>query len=71
MTRGLTVNGEERRYGAADFPASVGDLVARLGLDPARVAAEVNGGIVRRESFAGHALADGDRVELVRFVGGG
>ncbi len=71
MTRVLTVNGERREYGEADFPGTVEALAQSLGLDPAGIVAEVNGGIVRREDIARHALAGGDAVELVRFVGGG
>ncbi len=71
MNRRLVVNGEEKTYGGGAFPASVAALAESLGLDPALVVAEVNGEVVRRDRVAGHALADGDRVELVRFVGGG
>ncbi len=71
MTRVLTVNGETREYGEADFPGTVEALAQSLGLDPTGIVAEVNGDIVRREDIACHALAGGDTVELVRFVGGG
>ncbi len=55
----------------SDFPPTVGALAESLGFDPAALVAEVNGDIIRREHFAGHALREGDVVELVRFVGGG
>lgn len=45
-------------------------LVSR-GLDPQRVAVERNGAIVARGDFAQTILVDGDRLELLQFVGGG
>ncbi len=65
----LTLNGERRTFSPA--PANVGALVAALGLAGARVAVEVNRRIVRRADWAEAALADGDSVEVVHFVGGG
>lgn len=65
----LHVNGEERDCPA--LPASLLALVESLGVKPQTVVAEVNGAIVPREAYARTPLADGDRVELVRFLGGG
>lgn len=67
----LEVNGEAREYGARDLPETLSALIASLGLDPGMVVAEVNGEIVKRSDFSVRALSDGDKVELVRFVGGG
>ena len=64
----LTVNGEER---SIDGPASLADLVALLGLEPRKVAVELNLVIVPRSAYGLTALADGDRVEIVHFIGGG
>ena len=64
----LTVNGEVRAF---DAVASVADLVAALGLDPRKVAVERNLEIVPRSTYAATALADGDRIEIVHFIGGG
>jgi len=64
----LTVNGEPRRAPAG---ASVADLVIDLGLNPAKVAVERNGEIAPRSTLAQVALADGDVLEIVHFVGGG
>ena len=64
----LTVNGEPRRIPG---PATVGDLLRHLGLDPRTVVVELNREIVRRPHVAATALASGDQVELVHFVGGG
>ena len=46
-------------------------LIRARGFEPERVAAEVNGEIARRADFGAAELRDGDRVELVHFVGGG
>ncbi|NKJ00215.1 sulfur carrier protein ThiS [Novosphingobium sp. SG707] len=67
-TISLTVNGEPRRIAHG---ASVADLVADIGLNPAKVAVERNAIIVPRSTLADVALADGDVLEIVHFVGGG
>ncbi len=64
----LIVNGEERVVAAS---ISVADLLAELGLAGRRVAVELNREILARDRWAGHALADGDQLEIVHFVGGG
>jgi sulfur carrier protein len=46
-------------------------LIADLGLQGDRVAIEHNGNIVPRGEWANTSLADGDRLEIVHFVGGG
>ena len=63
----ITLNGEERRIGAGDVAA----LVAELGLDTRKVAVECNLEIVPRSLYGDTALADGDHVEIVTFIGGG
>ncbi len=50
---------------------TVADLLARLELEPIRVAVEINEDIVPRKSYSGHVIRDGDRIEVVTFVGGG
>jgi thiamine biosynthesis protein ThiS len=47
------------------------ELFATLGLKPESTVVEYNGAVLERERFAGLALAEGDALELVRFVGGG
>ena len=66
-TLNLTVNGEPRRA----EPGSIAALVRSLDLDPAKVAVERNGEIVPRSTLADVALAEGDVLEIVHFVGGG
>lgn len=64
----LTINGEER---ALEAVASVTTLISLLGLDPRKVAVERNLAIVPRSLWSSTTLLDGDRIELVHFVGGG
>lgn len=64
----LTVNGEPRRTPPG---SSIADLVASLGLDPAKVAVERNGEIAPRSRLADIVLDEGDTLEIVHFVGGG
>ena len=68
MTISITVNGEPRRIAPG---ASIAALVAELDLDPTRVAVERNLEIVPKSAYAEVALADGDQLEIVHFVGGG
>src|SRR5437763_7093389 len=64
----LTVNGEVRK---ADPGTTVAALLAAMGIDPARVAVERNRDVVPRATWAQAGLADGDRIEIVAFIGGG
>jgi thiazole synthase len=63
----LVVNGEPRRVA----PGSIADLVRSLELEPTKVAVERNGEIVPRSTLADVAIAEGDVLEIVHFVGGG
>lgn len=64
----LTVNGEPRQITAG---ATIADLVAQIGLDPAKVAVEHNAQIAPRSTLGDVMLGDGDILEIVHFVGGG
>jgi thiamine biosynthesis protein ThiS len=64
----ILVNGEPQRVPA---PATAADLLRHLGLDARTVVVELNRQIVRRPRLGDTALANGDAVELVHFVGGG
>lgn len=71
MTSGkveILVNGETRRIPS---PATLLDLLGHLTLDPRTVVVELNREIIRRPRLGETTLADGDRIELVHFVGGG
>lgn len=63
----IILNGEQRQVRAG----SIADLVAALGLDVKKVAVERNREIVPRSTLSDVALAEGDALEIVHFVGGG
>lgn len=64
----ITLNGERSEIAER---AAVTDLVATLGLKPERIAVEINGQIIRRSAWGSTSLVEGDKVEIVHFVGGG
>ena len=67
----LTLNGQERELEELGEASTVADLVEALAMQADRVALERNGEIVSRESWRETLLSNGDRVEIVHFVGGG
>ena len=64
----LFINGDEKSF--ADS-LSLAELIAQLGMKGDRVAVELNREIVSRSQWSETTLNDGDRIEIVRFVGGG
>lgn len=64
----IQVNGASRRALAG---STVADLLAELGLSADKVAVELDLEILPRERWATTTLADGARLEIVHFVGGG
>ena len=64
----IRVNGEPRSVPAG---LNVLDLLAVLGLEPDRVAVELDRRIVRKPDWATTPVADGASLEIVTFVGGG
>ena len=70
MALQITLNGQAR-----EFPLSLGafvsDLLVHLELKGDRIAVEQNGTILPRALWAATTVADGDRFEIVHFVGGG
>ncbi|MCA4920331.1 MAG: sulfur carrier protein ThiS [Roseomonas sp.] len=64
----ISVNGETRQMPQG---ATVAALLAAIGLDTRKVAVERNEEIVPRSTYATIALAEGDRLEIVHFIGGG
>ena len=67
----LQINGEERDFGSPLVPFTLAALVEILGMKADRVAVELNRDIVPRDRWASTQLSDGDRLEVVHFVGGG
>jgi len=68
MALRVTINGEGREF---DAPVNVRDLLAKLGLDPAKIAVERNLEIVPRSQYGAVMVGEGDRLEIVHFIGGG
>jgi thiamine biosynthesis protein ThiS len=64
----LTINGEDREF-RADL--TVASLLVELGLKPDRVAVELNRDLLPRDRWTTTPLNDGDKLEIVHFVGGG
>ena len=64
----LEVNGKSVEL---DGPTPLLAYLKRLELDPRAVAVEQNGEILDRTAYEKATLRDGDRVEIVRMVGGG
>ncbi|HEY1836816.1 MAG TPA: sulfur carrier protein ThiS [Rhizomicrobium sp.] len=68
MTLNILVNGEVHRIAAG---LNVRELLASIGQDPAKVAVERNLEIVPRSQYATVMVGDGDKFEIVHFIGGG
>ena len=64
----LIINGNDQNF---DGVFSLAALLEKLNMKPDRVAVELNREIVRRESWAETKLSEGDKLEIVHFVGGG
>jgi thiamine biosynthesis protein ThiS len=64
----ITINGERR---AVDPGATLLDVIRSLGLEPERVAVELDREIVKRERWAETKVAGAAEIEIVQFVGGG
>ena len=64
----LKINGEEKSYKG---PLTLAALISDMGLKADRVAVELNLTIVPRDSWHTTNLQEGDRLEIVHFVGGG
>lgn len=64
----IIVNGNETHIAEGSV---IGDLITSLELNPQRLAVEVNKRIIRRGEWDSTRISEGDRVEIVHFVGGG
>lgn len=64
----IILNGENREIPESTTAAQ---LIETLGLANKRLAMEVNQEIVPRSTFSSHLFQAGDRVEIVRAIGGG
>jgi thiamine biosynthesis protein ThiS len=64
----ITLNGEPYEL---DRPVSIDELLTKLSIDARRVAVEHNLTILKRKLFTDTVVQEGDRIEIVNFVGGG
>ncbi len=65
----ITINGQERRF---QEPVTLVDVLESLGISAAvHIAVAHNNTVLRRDERPGVELSDGDRLEIVRAVGGG
>ena len=64
----LQINGDDRDFTG---PLTLAGLVEQLGMKQDRVAVELNRDIVPRDRWPQTNLSEGDRLEIVHFVGGG
>jgi len=64
----LQINGEQRDLAGG---LTIARLIEHLGMKPDRVAVELNLEIVPRAQWPAMVLKDGDKLEIVHFVGGG
>jgi len=64
----VVVNGEKHSF---DKTLSLKELIEALSLNPKSVVVELNRNIIAKEHFDSIYLKDGDKLEIVHFVGGG
>ncbi len=64
----IVLNGEKREVA---HDATVLRVLQDLGFKPEATVVECNSEIINRASYATTPLAEGDTLELIRFVGGG
>ena len=64
----IYLNGEDRHF---DAPLSIAGLLTDLGVAVGKVAIERNLEIVPKSAYETIELSDGDRIEIVHFIGGG
>lgn len=65
----LVINGED--YFDLPEPLTVAGLIAHLGLPDKKIAIERNLEVVPKSTFGDVALGEGDRLEIIHFIGGG
>lgn len=64
----ITLNGDPFEVAG---PLTVSDLLARLDIDPRRIAVEHNLVVLKRAAYGQTVVNAGDQIEIVNFVGGG
>ena len=73
MPEALTIqlNGKPRTFSDFESRVDLASIINTLGLKADRIAVEHNGEIVSRKGWAQAQVDEGDRLEIVHFVGGG
>jgi len=66
----LIINGNEKQFPDA-LPDTLADLIEQLEVELTTIIAEVDGKIVERDNFSKTKVTNGQKIELVRFMGGG
>ena len=64
----VTINDEDHELSSV---STISELLVHLGMKADRVAVELNRNLVSRDAWPTTRLADGDKMEIVHFVGGG
>ena len=67
----LKINGREKQFEDGKMPSTLMELLDHMDIHHATVVAEINGEVIERNKFTQTPLAEGQTIELVRFVGGG
>ena len=73
MSAGLSIqiNGQPKTFAAPDDPPNLASLIEVLNLKADRIAVELNGEIAPKATWSDTPIANGDKLEIVHFVGGG
>jgi sulfur carrier protein len=71
MALALVINGQTRSFENLSSPTTLVEVVAEMSLKGDRVAVELNGEIAQRARWQQIDVSNGDRLEVVHFVGGG
>lgn len=66
----MKLNGKDFELKTLENPC-VSSLLTHFQISPGSVAIEINGDMIGREGWDDYTLADGDSIEIIKFVGGG
>jgi sulfur carrier protein len=66
----LRINGEDKHF-ENSLPATLADLLDLMKVDTTTVVAEIDGQIIKKDDFNSAKLSVGQKIELIRIVGGG
>ena len=67
----LIINGKQREFSKGQIKGTLSALLDELKINHATIVAEVDGEIIKRQDYESTKLSSGQKIELVRFVGGG